>query len=223
MPLKPFVYVANVRKYHEGEHVGTFLHLPMPWAEIERDLRDEALIGTKDELGCVYEEYAIHDYDRVDWMEDTGYKVDSWDSLKELNVVYALADAVEWDGDAINAYTDQVAGVYDLITVANLLIQSDDLPFINGMTAEDWGRELLSNYISSEAFDVVEHYFDFEEFAEEDDVAFFDEGAWLNYQDCPDMDKYDWDDVLDFVETVSAFTREELGYGEEDEEEQEVA
>lgn len=223
---KPFVYVANLGKYNEGELVGTFLHLPMKWDEIERKLHEEALIGTCDCFGQPYEEYAIHDFDTTDWMEATGWTPNEYSSLRELNALYAIVDACEDNDDAISAYTESFSSAKTQLDVANLVMQGDRINFTPNMSASDYGRELFE--MDCDCYDVpkgfverVEGYIDFEDYCKGDDVAFVGGGLLRSYDCDVDMNKYDWDDVLDEIERNGEFTREDLGYADDEDEEDE--
>jgi antirestriction protein len=72
------IYLANLGKYNEGELVGGWLTLPASEETIYNFLEDVVLIGTHDEFGCEYEEYAIHDF-------EAPFKIGEYESLERLN------------------------------------------------------------------------------------------------------------------------------------------
>lgn len=154
------VWIGNLGKYNEGELVGGWLELPKSKIEIDDFLKN--VVGLNEE----YEEYMINDFET-----DLPYKVNEFDSIRELNLLAKVAEEIQ-DIDAINAYVEADKDLSKL-ELMNLIKQEHNIPYYTyeddvtnasldhkfGYTmAEQWGvaRILEENDLSM--------YFDYEKY-----------------------------------------------------------
>lgn len=204
------VYVANLGRYDEGVLQGGWLELPVGDAELNRFLKDT--VGLDDR----YEEYAIHDYERTGLVSAFDIAIGEHSSLHDLNL---LAQVVEARSGEDSSVIEEVAGAReagavsgDPIALANLAMQSDDIPF-NAYEAdgdfdsleERYAYSLVESGAAPEVKDVLDGplggYFDVEAWGRDAsmDVTLCENGYYDNQQESPDETMYSRDELREYV------------------------
>lgn len=127
------VYVTNLGKYNEMELVGEWLSLPTSEEEIQECFKH---IGLNKE----YEEYFITDYE-----SDVGLKCSEYVNLIELNEkIQELEDATKGDYDKLKAVIERDYWREDQLEEVIETMQSDDVYFQKGITAEEYEEEFVN-------------------------------------------------------------------------------
>lgn len=204
------VYVANLGRYVEGVLQGGWLELPVGDEELNRFLKDT--VGLDDR----YEEYAIHDYERTGLVSAFDIAIGEHSSLHDLNL---LAQVVEARSGEDPSVIEEVAGAReagavsgDPIALANLAMQSDDIPF-NAYEAdgdfdsleERYAYSLVESGAAPEVKDVLDGplggYFDMERWGRDAamDVTLCENGYYDNQQESPDETMYSRDELREYV------------------------
>ena len=159
------IYIANLRKYNEGELVGGWLSLPQD----EDDISE--FIGTVVGIDCEHEEWAIHD-----WESDYFDRIDEYDSIWALN---EKAERIE----GLNGYEEQtLKAAIEVFGQEAWELDLDELVLLDGVHTE-WD---LGYYwaVDSGCYELKDNsplsrYFDYEAFGR--DIAIETNGGLSSY------------------------------------------
>lgn len=119
------VYVANLGKYNEGFLVGKWISLPVSDSELSRFLKEE--IG----IGGLYEEYAIHDFEEIGYLEALDFKPSEYESLEDLNLLACLCRNLEIEGGNLESIKLAMRAIdqdFSALEIANLVLQWENIP-----------------------------------------------------------------------------------------------
>jgi hypothetical protein len=126
------LYIANLGKYNEGEHVGGWLRLPASDEELARFFKEQVQIGVPDAFGVPYEEWAIHDfeYGGDSIFEAVGYKPGEYDSIEALNDLARIWHEVVGDdediAEKIGLYTAEMV-IHGPDEITNMILQHEEI------------------------------------------------------------------------------------------------
>ena len=162
------VFLTNLGKYNEGHLIGEWIELP-----IDGDKLKEVL----DRIGIneMYEEYFITDYEN-----DFNYKVNEYDSLKELNEVAKRLQ------DLSNNYGEELlAAMLDFhLTIDDVVydLENKCCRIVSDNNLDDIGMELLEElgYLSGVP-ESLRYYIDGERWLKDntDTVQYLNNGNYL--------------------------------------------
>ncbi len=152
-PLYFKAYITNLGKYNEGELIGDWVEFP-----IDEDSFQQIL--TQIEIGPVYEEWFVTDYDcnlnGFDWQE-----LGEYPSFEQLNNFGELLQSITNVEAVSNAY-EVVGNLKEAIEDLN----NGNINYYPGITSyKDWGHYIVDNFYEGVEFldtDTLERYFDFE-------------------------------------------------------------
>lgn len=218
------VWVGNLGRYNEGDLVGDWILLPVSDQTLRDFLTDSVgidldpiIVAEKSAQGRrVYEEFFVADFEDEGLLHALSYRPGEFDRLEDLNLLAAVASEVPWDVDAVRCALDYDIVAKDPLELANLVAQSDDIPFFR----YDFAAYPFTDESADERFGLmaaeqsglfqrlerenVLDYFDFERYGEDvgQDYHLTDEG----YLDCreslPDVAHYGRDELVELVENV---------------------
>ncbi|MDR1185442.1 MAG: antirestriction protein ArdA [Coriobacteriales bacterium] len=126
------LYIANLGKYNEGEHVGGWLRLPINDEGLTNFFTERVQIGVPDAFGVPYEEWAIHDFeygcDSI--LEAVGYKPGECDSIEALNDLARIWHDVVGDDEGIaekvGLYTGEMV-IHEPDEITNIILQHEEI------------------------------------------------------------------------------------------------
>ena len=213
------VYVSNLGRYNEGALRGGWIELPVEPEELNRFLTD--VVGVELDPSRaheaslrgerIYEEYFITDFQYSGLLETLGFKPHEHERLEDLNLLAKVAESTVWDEKAVAAVHDYDT-ISDPLELANLILQSDEIPFygyeVEGMEhgendtcEEKYGRTVAAlNGLTAKLDELsVDDYFDYERYGSDaaQDCILTESGYLDCFQDFPDLDYYDRDDLLE--------------------------
>ena len=215
------VWVGNLGRYNEGTLQGGWITLPVEPDELDRFLREVVGLETDShkayEAGLrgerVYEEYFVADYEYAGLLKDLSYRPHEYVMLEDLNLLAGVAFTQCWDQEAVSCATGYDA-IDDPLELANLIAQSDEVPFYrydfagiewceNDSPEEKYGRMIAEAEGLTELLEArgAADYFDFERYGEcmGQDYYLTDEGYLDCTQDLPDLDHYDREELMELA------------------------
>lgn len=218
------VWVGNLGRYNEGDLVGDWIQLPVSDQTLRDFLTDSVgidldplAVAEKSAQGRrVYEEFFVADFEDEGLLHALSYKPGEFDRLEDLNLLAAVASEVPWDVEAVRCALDYDVVADGPLELANLVAQSDDIPFFRydfaAFPFTDESAEERFGLMAAEQSglfqrlerDNVLDYFDFERYGEDvgQDYHLTDEG----YLDCreglPDVERYDRRELTALVVNV---------------------
>lgn len=216
------VWVGNLGRYNEGCLQGGWITLPVEPAELDRFFREVVGLETDShkayEAGLrgerVYEEYFVADYEFAGLLKELSYRPHEYVMLEDLNLLAGVAFTQCWDHEAVSCATDYDVVADDPLELANLIAQSDEIPFYryyfdgiewceNDSPEEKYGRMIAEAEGLTELLEArgAADYFDFERYGEcmGQDYHLTDEGYLDCTQDLPDLDHYDREELMELA------------------------
>jgi hypothetical protein len=231
------LYIANLGKYNEGEHVGGWLRLPINDEGLARFFKEQVQIGVPDASGVPYEEWAIHDfeYGSDSILEAVGYKPGEYDSIDALNDLARIWHDVVGDdediAEKIGLYTGEMV-IHGPDEIANMILQHEeiaDFPYNFDGIASYRDMDAEEKYGHSVAYQegltaVLESFgsqaisaFDFEKYGHDDwrygQIA-LGYGFYIDYSDGPNPALYTREEIRELAAEAQLRTeayREPLG------------
>ncbi|MCL2432655.1 antirestriction protein ArdA [Candidatus Bathycorpusculum sp.] len=110
------VYVANLRKYSEGELAGGWINLPASNKEIKTFLTE--VVGLDEQ----YEEYSVQDYESI-------FSLEEYVDLYDLNMLAIKLESMLEGERTVAAYYCMSNGIRHIIDVVNVCEQLSDLVY----------------------------------------------------------------------------------------------
>lgn len=175
----PFeAFITNLGKYNEGELVGEWVAFPTD-RETLQEVFKRIGIGSENELGTVYEEIFISDYDcRIGNLYNV---LGEYESLNELNYLASkieeLSESEKEHFEAAMEISDYAGSVKDLINLTENLDRYEVYPRIEDY--DDLGRMYIDEYGILEVPDHLKNYFDYAAYGR--DVAMDEGGSFTSY------------------------------------------
>lgn len=165
------LYIANLGKYNEMEHVGDFIDLPFTDTELQ-DLFCRIKLGYRDEDGLYhhgyeedgiyYEEYAIHDFET-----DLNIEIGEYSSIYRLNDIAEGTDRLnDTDINVLNAIIDSTS--VDIEKAIEILNAKDYTIIDNVKNVNDFGYALVQEgYFGVDIPSGLEDYVNYKEIGQD--------------------------------------------------------
>ena len=175
----PFAaFITNLGKYNEGELIGEWVKFPTSAEEI-RTVLDSIGIGQEDDLGNLYEEWFITDYDcYVDGLYD---KLGEYENLDELNYLAAkLDDMTQGEYAQFQAAMevgDHCGSLQEIINLTENLDCYEIYPNIEDY--DDLGRYYIEELDAMQVPEYLRNYIDYESYGR--DVTIDENGEFTSF------------------------------------------
>ena len=175
----PFAaFITNLGKYNEGELIGEWVKFPTSAEEI-RTVLDSIGIGQEDDLGNLYEEWFITDYDcYVDGLYD---KLGEYENLDELNYLAAKLDDMP-QGEYAQFQAAMEVGDHcgSLQEIINLTENPDCYDvYLDIHDYDDLGRYYIEELDAMQVPEYLRNYIDYESYGR--DVAIDENGEFTSF------------------------------------------
>ena len=188
------IFVSSIGYYNKGTLTGDWLTLPVKEETLKKYLIEKVLVDRE------HEEIFITDY-------EAPFQIGEYDGVYALN---RLAAALTKLADENDDLADKVVRSFDVLCAnsyserMNVIMQADDIPFIEIESFEDFGREYAEGAgWHKEMEDAgVDFYFDYEAYGADlivnDDEV--DDGLYIVGGQKPGLDVYNKDDIEVYAE-----------------------
>ena len=134
------LYIANLGKYNEGVLQGGWVDLPVTQEELDGFMAEKVGLCLDAEEASkraaagerVYEEYAIHDFDKSGLLKSLGMSPGEYDSLDDWNRLAVIAASEEFDPEVVRGWISSSCSPGagdDPIAVASVILQHDEIPY----------------------------------------------------------------------------------------------
>ena len=173
-------FIANLGKYNEGTLIGEWVKFPATPKEIQKAF-EKIGISTNDELGNVYEEWFITDYNcNLDGLVKN-INFGEYENLDELN--YLASKIGELNSYELEKFqivlevSDYTGSIKDVINLTDNLDKYDIYPDVKN--CEDLGIYYVDELEPVKVPDELRYYIDYESYGR--DIALEENGQFIEY------------------------------------------